>query len=106
MDQDKIISTWEALGTIKGTARACQVSPKTVLKVLSTHGIAATEQAEQVQAMAEHMSVEEIAAQLKISTRTVQTYLPYTRGTYLSDEKSPNALKLKAWRENKAQSSK
>jgi transposase len=99
--QDRIITTYNALESLNATAKACGVSVKTVYKVLCSAGVYPSEQAERVNRLAETMSIDEIANRLNITPKTVRSYLPYTRGTYLTDNKSINAQRIAACRERK-----
>lgn len=99
--RDRIIATYEALRSITATAKSVGASNKTVLKTLCTAGIYPTEQAELVNRLAAELTVDEIANRLSISPKTVQSYLPYTKGSYLTDKKSTNAQRIAACRERK-----
>lgn len=99
--QDRIINTYNALGSLNATAKACGVSVKTALKVLCSAGVYPSEQAERVNRLAETLSVDEIANRLNITPKTVRAYLPYTKGTYLTDDKTINAQRIAACRERK-----
>ena len=99
--QDRIIITYDALGSLNATAKACGVSVKAALKVLCSAGVYPTEQAERVNRLAETLSVDEIANRLNITPKTVRSYLPYTKGAYLTEDKSINAQRIAACRERK-----
>lgn len=99
--QDRIITAYDALGSLNATAKSCGVSVKTVYKVLCSAGVYPSEQAERVNRLAKTLSVEEIANRLNITPKTVNSYLPYTRGTYLTDDKTINAQRIAACRARK-----
>lgn len=44
------------------------------------------------------MTIGDIAETLGISTKAVQIYLPYTKGTYLTENKSKNAQNIRNFR--------
>lgn len=101
--QDKILTTYDALKSVNATAKAAGVSVKTALKVLVSKGVYPTPQAELVNRLAQTLTIDEIANLLNITPKTVSTYLPYTKGTYLSTHKSPNAIRIAACRKRKQQ---
>lgn len=45
-----------------------------------------------------YASVENIAEKLRVSKSTVSAYLPYTKGVYLGENPSSNALKIRKCR--------
>lgn len=94
--EDKILTTYDALKSVNATAKAAGVSVKTALKVLISNGIYPTPQSELVSLLASTLPVDEIANRLSITPKTVRTYLPYTKGTYLTDHKSLNAQRIAA----------
>ena len=99
--QDRIVTTYNALESLNATAKACGVSVKTALKFLCSAGVYPSEHAERVNRLAETLSVDEIANRLNITPKTVRSYLPYTKGTYLTEDKSVNARLIAACRERK-----
>lgn len=99
--QDRIINTYNTLESLNATAKACGVSVKTALKVLCSAGVYPSEQAERVNRLTETLNVDEIANKLNITPKTVRAYLPYTKGTYLTEDKTVNAQRIAACRKRK-----
>ncbi len=98
---DRILTAYDALKSVRAAAKAAGVSVKTALKVLISNGVYPTPQAELVNRLAQTLTVDEIANRLNITPKTVRTYLPYTKGTYLTEDKSINAQRIAACRERK-----
>ena len=92
---------YDLLKSVNATAKAVGVSTKTVLKTLCTSGVYPTEQAELVNRLIVNHTQEEIANRLSIKVKTVQSYLPYTKGTYLTSVKTVNAQRIAACRKRK-----
>lgn len=95
---DKILTAYDAFQSVRATAKATGVSVKTALKVLVSNGVYPTAQAELVNHLAQTLTIDEIANRLSISPKSVGSYLPYTKGTYLTDVKSINAQRIAACR--------
>lgn len=106
MEPNLIIATYQTEQSLRAAARKANVSCKTALKVLCSAGIYPSDRAKRVNELAEHMTVEEIAQALKISPKSVMSYLPYTKGTYLTEDKSKNALAIAKCRAGKEPQSK
>lgn len=100
--EKRIIDAYAVHKSVKGTARATGVSDPTVIKTLCNAGIYPTEQAETINRLAEELSVEEIASRLSIKPKAVCRYLPYTKGSYLTETKSINAQRIQKCRARKA----
>ena len=101
--KERVLIIYDALKSINATAKTSGVSVKTVMKILVSNGVYPTEQAELVNRLAKTLTVDEIANRLAISPKTVKSYLPYTKGTYLTAHKSPNAIRIAACRKRKQQ---
>ena len=99
--KDRIINTYDLLKSVNATAKSVGVSTKTVLKTLCTAGIYPTEQAELVNRLIVNHTQEEISNRLSIKVKTVQSYLPYSKGTYLTEDKTVNAQRIAACRKRK-----
>lgn len=95
MKPEDIIKSYNAEGSIKKVAALFRVSEQKVRKVLIDAG--AYER--QVNDLYEQgYSVENIAEKLRVSKSTVSAYLPYTKGVYLGENPSSNALKIRKCR--------
>jgi hypothetical protein len=51
--------------------------------------------------MQEGLTIEQAAEKLNISPKVANSYLPYNKGEYNSDNPSINALRIRGWRETK-----
>ena len=87
-NHDDILATYRSTESIRETARKHNVSPQTVRRILITNGVHLGDhtQTEQIIAMLAEMSVEEVAAKLKRSVKTIKAYQPYTKGSYAVGE--------------------
>ena len=103
--KERVLIIYDALMSINATAKVLGVSGKTVMKVLVSNGVYPTEQAELANRLAKTLTVEEIANRLTITPKTVRAYLPYTKGTYLTSDKSPNARRIASCRARKTKNS-
>lgn len=100
-DIKKICKTYEKEGGIKATSKVLGISWNRVVKVLSSEGYILNDNHEVILDLhSQGKSVEEISAEVGLSTKTVQAYLPAQR-PYYNYKQSKNALKIKACRQRK-----
>lgn len=102
MDEVKnICVTYDKIGSIKGTARQLGISWNRVVKVLSSEGYILNDKHEQIIILHNQgLSMQEIADKVKLSVKTVQSYIPAQRPYYKYNQ-SKNAKKIAQWRANK-----
>lgn len=87
--------------SIKATAAKCNISWNRVVKILSTGNIIINNtHAKIIELYNQNKSAEEIANVLKMSVKTVQSYLPAVRPIYRVNQ-SENAVRISEWRKNK-----
>ena len=87
---------------VNKTAKELGVSVGKVRKMLITLGLWSNYTSDKVGKLyKEGLTVSEIAEKLSISEKTVNAYLPYSKGDYLGDDRSDNALRLEKMREIK-----
>lgn len=99
MKPEDIIKSYNAEGSIKKVAALFCVSEQKVRKVLIDAGAYESDMSIQVNDLYEQgYSVENIAEKLRVSKSTVSAYLLYTKGVYLSENPSSNALKIRKCR--------
>lgn len=97
-----ILDAYRHTESIKDTAKALRISDQTIRRVLVQYGEYTSQRAHEVNALREAgKTVDEIAEELHIARNTVIAYLPYTRGPYISQKKTKNAMRIKAWRTKK-----
>ena len=102
MIQDEILAAYSRHGSIKGVHKATGYSEGLIRKTLVTAGLYTSPRAEEVQALAaQGLREADIAEQLGISKGIINTYLPYSKGTYLNEEKTENAQRIRACRARK-----
>lgn len=79
----QIINIYKETGSVKKTAEELGTYPIKVRRVLITEGLWHSKTSEQVaDLLAKGKSVAEIAEELVISEKNVQSYMPYSRGQY------------------------
>lgn len=99
MTDDEIIVLYMINGTLKDTAIAAGVSTHVIRRVLVEHGLLTNDTHFAVANLAEEgLSPDEIASALKKSITAVYDYLPYTKGRYMADNPTDNALKIRKTR--------
>lgn len=103
INEQEIIKIYEIeRGNVAATAHEAKVSWQVVYRVLITNGIIPPGKAEAVAELAEKGYTRgEIAKQLGITEKTLKTYLPYDRHSYVVGEKTKNAEKIRRCRERK-----
>lgn len=104
MEQKQIISTYNVLKSIKGTAKQLHISEGVVKKALIQAGLIENDLTREIkEKIASGMSQAEIAEEMGISTTKVNIYAPYTKCSYLSVDKSENARRIINCRTKKAE---
>ena len=102
MDKIKnICHTYDKIGSIKGTAKQLGISWNRVVKVLSSEGYILNDKHEQIIMLHNQgLSIQKIADKVKLSVKTVQSYVPAKRPFYKYNQ-SKNAQRIARWRANK-----
>lgn len=99
MTADKIVEVYNRTGSIRETAASCGVSPQKARRILQEAGEYTSPTAEKVGELHEAgRSVAEIAEELNIGEKAVQSYLPYSKGAYMTDAPTKNALAIRKHR--------
>ena len=99
--QDVIIE-YRRLGSIKAVAATLRISEIKVRKILITEREIEYERTAQAMALLKYgKSLAEIAYSLGISEKVLNNYLPYSKGEYMTENPSENALKIRAHRQRK-----
>lgn len=102
MIQDDILRSYRITKSIKRTARELEVSECTVHKALLSAGVISTPLSERIKELiAAGMPQKDIAKLLHTSISQVSKHTLYSKGSYLNDNKSINALRIKKCRERK-----
>lgn len=99
MKPEDIIQAYNTEGSIKKVAALFRISEQKVRKVLIDAGEYESDMSVQVKDLYEKgFRVEDIAKELHVSKGTVSAYLPYTKGIYLGENPSVNALNIRKCR--------
>ena len=99
---EDIIKTYNTEGSIRKTAALLRISEQKVRKHLIDAGVYESDMAAQVRDLyGRGYSTDEMAAALGVSRSAVSGYTPYTKGEYLSDAPSKNALRIRRCRSKK-----
>lgn len=102
MKPEDIIQAYNTEGSIKKVAALFRISEQKVRKVLIDAGEYESDISVQVKDLYEKgFRVEDIADKLKVSKSAVSSYLPYSKGLYLGENPSSNALKIRKCRAKK-----
>lgn len=96
---EEIVLTFMETESVKETAEKCNTYPIKVRRVLITEGLWESNTSRQIgELFLKGFSVSDIADQLFISEKNVQSYLPYTRGQYGGEERSSEAIRSLVYR--------
>lgn len=102
MIDQRIIDTYQELGSIKDTAKQLGVSDVKVRRTLITVGLWRSRSSDAVnELLSQELSVDEVAEQLHISRKAVEAYMPYSRGSYDAHEQSLDSVKSHNYRARK-----
>ena len=94
-----IIREYESTRSIAQIAKKLHTTQVRVQRVLITEGLWTSKRTEQIAALrAQGLSVEQIAEQLGKDVKTIQTFLPYSRGQYGRSE-SNDSVRSKDYRD-------
>lgn len=95
-----IIEIYLQTGSVKDTANYLQTYPIKVRRVLITEGLWSSRTSEAIGFLWEQgLTVLEIAEELCLSEKNIQSYLPYTRGQYGGTNRSDTAIRSEIYRE-------
>ena len=96
MNEKRVLEVWNRRKSIKGTARELEVSVGVVKKHLIGLGIYKTQLTERIAELrATGMPPKDIAELLGISESTVSLNMPYIKTSYLSENKTVNAIRIR-----------
>jgi predicted DNA-binding protein YlxM (UPF0122 family) len=99
MKPEEVVSAYEKEGSLKKVAKLFDVSEQKIRKILIDAGAYESDMSIQVKDLHKQgFSVEEIAGKLKVSKSAVSGYLPYTKGVYMGENPSSNAIKIRKCR--------
>ncbi len=99
----KVGSVYLETESVKETADRCGISEVKARRILITLGMWSSPSSEQIRELCNAgKSVKDIAAELCISEKAVEAYLPYRKGVYGLDEKSAVALRTELCRNRKS----
>lgn len=100
MKPEDVISAYEKEGSLKKVARLYDVSEQKIRKILIDANAYESDTANKVNDMYKQgYGAQYIADKLKMSISAVSSYLPYTKGQYLADELTENAIRIRQCRQ-------
>ena len=100
MKPEDVISAYEKEGSLKKVAKLYDVSEQKIRKILIDANAYESDIANKVNDMYKQgYGVQYIADKLKMSISAVSSYLPYTKGQYLADEPTENAIRIRQCRQ-------
>lgn len=106
MINQTIISVFKRTGSVRATSKATGYSWNRVVKSLSSSGIVINSTHSMILDLYDSgRTPDEIAKQLGLNTKTVQSYLPRIRPVY-GEHLSKNAVRIKKCRKRKVDSNK
>ena len=102
MNNDELITYYRECKSIKECAQRFDMSHQTVRRLLILAGEYSSPMSERINTLYDQgYTAEEIAKTVKLGIKSVQGYIPYTKGKYMSAEPTVNALRIRACREQK-----
>lgn len=100
MKPEDVVSVYEKEGSLKKVAKLFGVSEQKIRKILIDENAYESDTANKVNDMYEQgYGAQYIADKLKMSISAVSSYLPYTKGQYLADEPTENAIRIRQCRQ-------
>ena len=107
MEVAEIVARYAKGDSLKRIAVQADVCYTVIRRVLITEGVPLRDcpKADAIHAMLDRgMTIQEIAEKLKINRKTVESYTPYSKGSYSIGEKSINAQRIRKSRERSIRS--
>lgn len=96
-----VIKEYRRLGSLKAVAATLRISENKVRKILITENEIEYERTQQALMLLKYgKTLSEVAYSLGISEKVLNNYLPYTKGEYMGDNPSENALKIRTCRQS------
>ena len=97
---EAIVDLYEQFQSIKMVAKLTGYSDYTINRILITQGIYPCPNAEKVKdLLALGYTPAQISKLLCIESKSVSRYLPYSKGTYKTPEKTANAIRIRECRD-------
>lgn len=102
INEQLVLSTYNRQKSIKATARKLGVSEGVVRKYLIGAGVVETAMTRRIAELrAAGMPLKDIAELLGVSSSSVSVNTPYQKGSYLTENKTYNAIKIRQCRARK-----
>lgn len=97
--EDKVIIQYKQGDDVRKIADMCGISYHKTVKILVTAGIYSSDTYDRIKRLLEAGKTNsEICDELAIKASTLDRYLPYKKGRYLSETPSENALQIRKYR--------
>lgn len=102
MDKEAIVELYKSTGSIKSTARIAGICEQSARRILLDAGAYTSETANEIAKRIEQgEDPHQIAEDMGVSWKTVNSYMKYQKGTYCVGRKSRNAERIAACRQRK-----
>lgn len=99
MNKDEVLEVYNKTGSLRETAEICGVNWQKVRKILITIGSYESDLSRQINELYNSgETYKSIAEKLGMSTTAVNSYIPYRKGIYNSDNPSENVLRIRKCR--------
>ncbi len=102
MNNDELITYYRECNSIKECARHFGIAQQTARRLLILAGEYTSPISEKINALYDQgYTAHDIAEKVGRGLKAVQGYIPYTKGKYMSETPTINALRIRACRERK-----
>lgn len=96
----QIVESYKKTKSVKKTSQECGTYPIKVRRVLITEGLWRSKTSDKIATLLNQgKTVSEIAEELYLSEKNVQSYMPYSRGLYGGEERSDEAIRSEEYRD-------
>lgn len=90
--------------SLKQIGKELNISEQKVRKILITAGLWSSERCEKITALAKAgVSIDQTMVETRLTRNAVLSYMPYDRGMQHADNPTANALRIRKYRERKAE---
>jgi len=102
MTNEDVVNYYKRVGSMKRTGEEFGISESKCKKILIDAGAYTSPRYLQISELIDKgLSKEQICEALRITEHTYNNYVPYSKGVYLSDAPTKNAIRIRRFREKK-----
>lgn len=102
MTNEDVVNHYKRVGSMKRTGEEFGISESKCKKILVTSGVYTSPRYRQISELIDKgLPEEQICEALRISRATYNNYVPYSKGIYLSDAPTRNAIRVRKSRARK-----